>query len=66
MNINIFFFFLAAHCFWEDKLSSNTLLTDNGEYKIAVGKYTRDITIKDNSFTQIINVWNLFIFFYKT
>ncbi|XP_060870192.1 transmembrane protease serine 11B-like isoform X2 [Metopolophium dirhodum] len=46
----------AAHCFWKNSMTSNKLLIDDGLYKIAVGKYDRNIKIIDNNFTQIINV----------
>ncbi|XP_060870828.1 transmembrane protease serine 9-like isoform X2 [Metopolophium dirhodum] len=46
----------AAHCFWKSDMSSNRILIDGGLYKIAVGKYDRNITIIDNNFTQIMNV----------
>jgi len=49
--------FLAAHCFWHEKLTSRILLND-GTYKVGVGKYKSDITIKDNAFTQIVDVSN--------
>ena len=49
--------FLAAHCFWQERLTSRIILND-GMYKIAVGKYKSDITIKDNEFTQVIDVSN--------
>jgi len=48
---------LAAHCFWQEKLTSRILLND-GTYKVGVGKYKSDITIKDNEFTQIVDVSN--------
>ncbi|XP_022162705.1 limulus clotting factor C-like [Myzus persicae] len=46
----------VAHCFWKEDMSSKRILTEDGEYKIAVGKYDRNFTIIDNDFTQIINV----------
>lgn len=48
-------FFLAAHCFWQEGLTNRILLND-GQYKIAVGKYKRDFSVIDNEFTQIIDV----------
>jgi len=48
-------FFLAAHCFWQERLIDRILIND-GTYKIAVGKYKSDIAIKDNAFTQIVDV----------
>jgi len=48
--------FLAAHCFWNQGLSSNTISISDGLYKIAVGKYDRNFSIIDNQFTKIINV----------
>jgi len=49
--------FLAAHCFWQENLTSRILLND-GMYKVGVGKYKSDITVKDNEFTQIVDVSN--------
>ncbi|CAI6362231.1 unnamed protein product [Macrosiphum euphorbiae] len=45
----------AAHCFWQEKLTSRILL-NHGTYKVGVGKYKSDITVKDNEFTQIVDV----------
>ncbi|VVC24912.1 Peptidase S1, PA clan,Serine proteases, trypsin family, histidine active site,Serine proteases, trypsin [Cinara cedri] len=45
----------AAQFFWE-KESSNKIIRDTQNYKIAVGKYKRNYSIMDNEFTQIINV----------
>lgn len=50
-------FILAAHCFWQERLANRILLND-GTYKVGVGKYNSDITVKDNEFTQIIDVSN--------
>lgn len=33
---------------------------NENQYKVAVGKYDRNISIKDNDFTQIIDVGNKF------
>lgn len=49
--------FLAAHCFWQEGLTSRILLND-GTYKVGVGKYKSDITVKDNEFTQIVDASN--------
>jgi len=49
--------FLAAHCFWQERLSTRVLKND-GTFKVGVGKYKSDITIKDNEFTQIVDVSN--------
>jgi len=49
-------FFLAAHCFWQEGSNNRIFTNINGQYKVAVGKYTRDIKITDNNFTQIIDV----------
>ncbi|XP_022162710.1 uncharacterized protein LOC111028389 isoform X2 [Myzus persicae] len=46
----------AAHCFWQKGMSSKTISINDGQYKVAVGKYDRNISIIDNDFTQIINV----------
>ncbi|KAL4123142.1 hypothetical protein QTP88_015367 [Uroleucon formosanum] len=46
----------AAHCFWEKGMTSNTIFVNDGLYKIAVGKYTRDFTVVDNQFTKIMNM----------
>lgn len=44
---------LAANCFWDNILKQKK----NADYfKVAVGKYTHDIAIKDNAFTQIVDV----------
>lgn len=53
---------LAAHCFWDDHADYNekVIINIDGRYKIAVGKYTRDIKVKDNEFTQLIDVCNYF------
>lgn len=48
-------YFAAAHCFWSEELTSRIIQNDN-VFKIAVGKYARDISIKDNEFTQILDV----------
>ncbi|XP_060870975.1 modular serine protease-like isoform X2 [Metopolophium dirhodum] len=45
----------AAHCFWQKGIS-NRILVNDGLYRIAVGKYARDLTVIDNDFTQILNV----------
>ncbi|XP_060841919.1 CLIP domain-containing serine protease B10-like isoform X2 [Rhopalosiphum padi] len=45
----------AAHCFWRKGIAEIISVT-GGQYKIAVGKYTRSYTINDNDFTQIMNV----------
>jgi len=37
-------------------MSFDRILKDEGLYKIAVGKYDRNITVIDNDFTQIIDV----------
>jgi len=55
MNIN-FIDFLAAHCFWYKGISSKKISINDGSYKVAVGKYDRDITIIDNDFTRIMDV----------
>jgi modular serine protease len=47
--------FIAARCIWEKESTYGTLTNEN-IYKVAVGKYTSDISIKDNDFTQIIDV----------
>jgi len=53
--------FLAAHCFWQKGMISNRILVNDGLYKIAVGKYSRDFTTIDNQFTQIFDVSDLLI-----
>ncbi|XP_025198052.1 modular serine protease-like isoform X2 [Melanaphis sacchari] len=50
----------AAHCFWQEGLIERILLND-GRYKISVGKYKSDITIKDNAFTQIVDVGLIYL-----
>eukprot|EP00102_Acyrthosiphon_pisum_P023897 XP_016661107.1 PREDICTED: low-density lipoprotein receptor-related protein isoform X4 [Acyrthosiphon pisum] len=50
----------AAHCFWQERLTSRILLND-GTYKVGVGKYKSDITIKDNEFTQIFDVGLIYL-----
>jgi len=59
MKINLLTF-LAAHCFWQKGIS-NRISVNDGLYKIAVGKYARDLTVIDNDFTQILNVSYLLI-----
>ncbi|CAI6367530.1 unnamed protein product [Macrosiphum euphorbiae] len=46
----------AAHCFWQKGMLSKRISITDGLYKIAVGKYSRDFSVIDNDFTQIINV----------
>ncbi|XP_060840495.1 uncharacterized protein LOC132921475 [Rhopalosiphum padi] len=46
----------AAHCFWYKGISSKKISINDGSYKVAVGKYDRDITIIDNDFTRIMDV----------
>lgn len=46
----------AAQCYWEEGNTNKILMNENQKYKIAVGKYTSDLSIKDNNFTQIIDV----------
>ncbi|XP_060872108.1 uncharacterized protein LOC132946242 [Metopolophium dirhodum] len=46
----------AAHCFWEKGMLSHKISVNDGQYKIAVGKYSRNITKIDNEFTKIMNV----------
>lgn len=48
--------FIAARCYWEEGSTDRILTNKYNIYKIAVGKYTSDISIKDNNFTQIIDV----------
>lgn len=48
--------FIAAQCYWEEGYTNKILMNGNNKYKIAVGKYTSDISIRDNNFTQIIDV----------
>lgn len=48
--------FIAAQCYWEEGNTNKILMNENQKYKIAVGKYTSDLSIKDNNFTQIIDV----------
>lgn len=48
--------FLAAHCFWNKDLTSKVILNSNSLYKVGIGKYNRDISVKDNDFTQIMDV----------
>ncbi|XP_060836737.1 modular serine protease-like isoform X1 [Rhopalosiphum padi] len=50
----------AARCIWEKESTYGTLTNEN-IYKVAVGKYTSDISIKDNDFTQIIDVDLIFL-----
>ncbi|XP_029343828.1 modular serine protease isoform X3 [Acyrthosiphon pisum] len=46
----------AAQCYWEEGYTNKILMNEKHKYKIAVGKYTSDLSIKDNNFTQIIDV----------
>ncbi|VVC38889.1 Hypothetical protein CINCED_3A014439 [Cinara cedri] len=41
--------------------SKHYISVKNGLYKVAVAKYTRDISIKDNQFTQIIGVRHIYL-----
>jgi len=47
---------IAGRCFWDRSESSDRIIKDDGKYKIAVGKYDRNISIIDNAYTQIMNV----------
>lgn len=47
---------LAAHCFRDIFDDTNYVISNNGLYKISIGKYERDIEKMDNAFTQIVNV----------
>ncbi|XP_003244613.1 venom prothrombin activator notecarin-D2 [Acyrthosiphon pisum] len=51
----------AAHCFWGKGMLSNRISVNDGQYKIAVGKYSRSITIIDNEFTKIMNVTTVYL-----
>lgn len=55
-------FFLVAFCLGvvEEVGYSNNIVKNIGQYKVAVGKYTRDITILDHILTQIVDVNYLF------
>ena len=53
--------FTAAQCYWEEGYTNKILMNKNHKYKIAVGKYTSDISIQDNNFTQIIDVSIIFL-----
>ncbi|KAE9523065.1 hypothetical protein AGLY_016537 [Aphis glycines] len=46
----------VAHCFWYKTILSNKISINDDSYKVAVGKYDRNLTIVDNDFTQTINV----------
>lgn len=48
--------FLAAQFFWQKGLKEKTIRDTSQYYKIAVGKYTRDISEIDNGSTQIADV----------
>ncbi|VVC24913.1 Peptidase S1, PA clan,Serine proteases, trypsin domain,Sushi/SCR/CCP domain [Cinara cedri] len=50
----------AATCFSRTG-SEHYIPVENNLYKIAVAKYTRNITIKDNQFTQIIDVKSIYL-----
>lgn len=58
--------FIAARCYWEEGNTDKILTNKYNIYKIAVGKYTSDISIKDNNFTQIIDVSIIYNFRTKT
>lgn len=47
--------FLAAQFFWRKGLKDKTVRDNSQYYKIAVGKYTRDVSKIDNESTQIID-----------
>ncbi|XP_060836526.1 modular serine protease-like isoform X1 [Rhopalosiphum padi] len=51
----------AAHCFWQKDMLSKRLSINDGQFKIAVGKYDRDYTVIDNEFTQIMDVETIYI-----
>ncbi|KAF0762508.1 Uncharacterized protein FWK35_00006322 [Aphis craccivora] len=51
----------AAHCFWQEDMISNIISINDDLYKIAVGKYNRDLTVIDNDFTQIMNVQTIYL-----
>jgi len=53
---------IAARCYWEEGNTDRILTNKYNTYKVAVGKYTSDISIKDNNFTQIIDVGIIFHF----
>ncbi|CAI6368302.1 unnamed protein product [Macrosiphum euphorbiae] len=46
----------AAHCFWQKGMLSKNISITDGLYKIAIGKYDRNLTVIDNEFTEIKNV----------
>jgi len=48
--------FIAAQCYWEEGYTNKILMNEKNKYKISVGKYTNDLSMKDNNFTQIIDV----------
>ncbi|XP_050529012.1 modular serine protease-like [Daktulosphaira vitifoliae] len=49
----------AAHCFWTDGQKNRDV--DHSNYKISVGKYTRDYGVPDNHYTRIHDVKQIFI-----
>uniref|UniRef100_A0A2H8TX70 Notecarin-D2 n=1 Tax=Melanaphis sacchari TaxID=742174 RepID=A0A2H8TX70_9HEMI len=51
----------AAQCYWEEGNTDKILTNKNNTYKVAVGKYTSDISIKENNFTQIIDVGLIYL-----
>ncbi|XP_026815136.1 uncharacterized protein LOC113555042 isoform X2 [Rhopalosiphum maidis] len=51
----------AAHCFWQNDLLSRRISINDGSYKVAVGKYTKDYTVIDNEFTQIMDVETIYL-----
>jgi len=57
IKIKYILLFLGARCFWyHRRYTSNKISNIDGLYKIAVGKYDRNISIIDNNFTQIMDV----------
>lgn len=48
--------YLAAHCFWDGMVRESPKPIIYNQYKVAVGKYTRDIKVLDNEFTEFFDV----------
>lgn len=58
MNDWIYDYFLAAHCFWNEEIKERIITNINGDYKIAVGKYSREYYgQKDNQYTDFFDVY---------
>ncbi|XP_025208667.1 uncharacterized protein LOC112604026 [Melanaphis sacchari] len=51
----------AAQCFWYKGILSKKITIYDESYKVAIGKYDRNLTVVDNEFTQIMNVKTIYL-----